>query len=348
MTTWRRRLTSGLLALLAAGAWGAPPTWGQVVPPPGGTVPVPPISPVKGGDGTVVHSWAVSPAENELGAGSRPNLSYEVAPGAKIDDKVTVYNLGNVELTFRLYATDAFNNANGDYDLLPGDKAPVDVGKWVTLPQGGITLGPKTQATMPIVVKVPVTATPGDHAGAILASNQAEGTGVNGRFVTLDRRTGPRLYVRVLGPLAPKLTVEKLGAKYQPALNPANGKAEVTYRIENRGNIRMGGRQQASFGGPLGLASKTKAMTTLPELLPGGGVTLHATFDSAAATLLATASIRLEPVPVGSGTKAAPDRWRRFTLAPPYTILAVLLSGYLLWRARKAYLEREGQLNAGP
>ena len=80
----------------------------------------------------------------------------------------------------------------------------------MTLPQDTITLEARQQATMPITVKVPITARPGDHAGAVLASSQAEGTGPDGKVITLDRRTGSRVYIRVAGPLTPELTVEKL------------------------------------------------------------------------------------------------------------------------------------------
>ena len=46
----------------------------------------------------VVQSWTLTPGGSADGdeAGSRPNLSYQVAPGTVIEDTVIVFNLGNV------------------------------------------------------------------------------------------------------------------------------------------------------------------------------------------------------------------------------------------------------------
>src|SRR5262245_27067586 len=62
-------------------------------------------------DGTPsIQSWALAPSGADPGEpSSRPNLSYETAPGAEIQDSVTLWNYGNTQLTFRIYATDAFN-----------------------------------------------------------------------------------------------------------------------------------------------------------------------------------------------------------------------------------------------
>ena len=344
MKTWRRLVIPATLATVFAAPL-ASPSWGQPAPLTAArtTQPVAPFDGDADSD-TVVHSWALSPAFNDPSqGGSRPNLSYEVAPGTEVDDKVTLFNLSNVQLTFRLYATDAFNNEDGSFDLLPGDEKPSGAGAWVTLPQENITLPPRSQATMPISVKVPVTAPPGDHAGGILASSRAEGTGPDGKVITLDRRTGSRMYIRVAGPIAPRLTIERLSSSYRPAVNPLSGTAEVTYRVENRGNVRMGGRQHVSVSGPLGLAAKQKPATELPELLPGEGVTMHVTFDGVLASAVAVTNVRIEPAPVGRDLDLSDERSRSLTLAPPYTVLALVLAGWLLSRARRAYLRRQGE-----
>ncbi len=347
MKTWRRFVISATLATMALAPAG-PPSWGQTAPPsseldPGALVP-------EGAEldsGTEVHSWALAPAfGDEAEGGNRPNLSYEAAPGTEVNDDVTLFNYSNVQLTFRLYATDAFNNEDGSFDLLPGDQPPTGVGTWVTLPQANITLAPRSQATMPITVRVPVTARPGDHAGGILASSQAEGTGPDGKVVALDRRTGSRLYIRVAGPLVPQLTVEKLRTTYGPALSPLGGTAEVTYRVENRGNVRMGGRQQVSVSGPFGVARKRMAATDLSELLPGEGVDMRVRFTGVAATIVAVGNVRLEPAPVGDDAKGgaangdAANNRRSFALALPFTVLAMALVGWLLSRARRNYQRR--------
>jgi len=274
--------------------------------------------------------------------GNRSSLSYEVPPGTDFGDKVTLFNLGNVPLTFRVYPTDAFNTGDGSFELLRGDQKATELGTWVTLPQNSVTLAPKTQVTMPITIKVPITAAPGDHAGGILASNEAENMSPDGKVIALDRRTGVRLYVRVAGPLAPKLTVEKLATKYGHALNPLGGAVEVTYRVENRGNVRTGGRQRVSVSGPFGLLRRQQASTEVPELLPGQSATFRVRFKGIAATGLVAGRVRLDAAPVG-GTALKPATWTSNGLAVPFTVLAmVIMVGFLLI-ARRGYLRRQHQ-----
>lgn len=345
-TTWRRLLAAAAATAAMTAPFGSP-SW--AAPAPTTTVPQRPLpaSPAFP-DGAIVNSWALAPTSNtEAQGGDRPNLSYETAAGSEVKDQITLYNLSNVQLNFRLYATDAFNNADGGFDLLPGDKKPTGVGTWITLPQENMTLPPRTQASMPVTIKVPVTASPGDHAGAILASSPAQGTGADGKVVILDRRTGPRVYVRVAGPLAPRLTVEKLSTTYHAALSPLGGTADVTYRVQNRGNVRMAGRQRVSVSAPLGLLSKKKAFVNLPEILPGEGVTFHASFKGVASSGISDAHVRLDPAPVGAAPEK-PNSWTSFTLAPPFTILGIALSVWLLLRARRAYKRRERELGAQP
>lgn len=345
MIPMRRRVVLSVVAatavLPAVGSTG----WAQTPPPATPPGEVRPAPPQPAGD-PVVHSWALAPAGTGEpdGGGNRPNLSYEVAPGGEITDQLTLYNLSNVQLTFRLYATDAFNNEDGAFDVLPFDKKPKDVGTWVTLPQKNITLLPRTQATFPMILKVPAGASPGDHVGAVLASSEAHGTGPDNKIVTLDRRTGPRLYLRVDGPLAPELTAERIRTTYRPSLNPLRGTATVMYRIQNRGNIRLGGKQQVSIGGVLGLARREKPAVDLPELLPGQGIDLEADFEGVAATGLAVTRVEIDPAHVDAAGEELERRSRQaFTLAVPFTMLAVVLAALLLRRARRAYLRHAAE-----
>ncbi len=342
----RRRLTMMATALAVAVSWPAGAGWGSPASPPGGKA-TPNDSTVEGrrpAPGDVVNSWALAPSGDDPSQpGTRTDLSYDATAGATIQDNVILFNYSNVPLTFRVYATDAFNNADGGFDLLAGDKKPTDVGTWVTLPQENITLLPGTQATMPIIVKVPAGASPGDHVGAVLASSQAQGTSRDNKVVTLDRRTGTRLYVRVAGPLEPELVVTRLKATYRPALNPLDGGAKVTYRVENRGNVRLGGMQQVSIAAPFGLAKKSKPAVKLPELLPGQGVTLEASFDGVMASGLAVTKVNLDVKPVAKDVGAVPSRSSRsLTAAVPLTAVVMILAAWLLRRARRSYRSHVG------
>jgi hypothetical protein len=142
-----------------------------------------------------VHSWSLAPggSSDPVQAGNRVDLAYDAVPGTTIDDAVTFYNYSNVTLNFRVYATDAFNNDTGEFDILPGSDEPTDVGSWVALAQENITVVPCSQATIPLTITVPDDASPGDHAGAVVASSATSGSNSDGQTVTVDRRTGTRM-----------------------------------------------------------------------------------------------------------------------------------------------------------
>jgi hypothetical protein len=195
----------------------------------------------------------------------------------------------------------------------------------VKIPQENLTLPPGQQATVPITIDIPADASPGDHVAAILASSRAEGTGPDGKAIALDRRTGTRLYLRVAGPVEPKLNIEGVSVSYSPSLNPLGGSATVTYTVANRGNVRLGGKSHVSVGGPFGLFSKNGPDQELTELLPGQSVTYTTTIDGVPATVVSSATVHLDP-----------------SVAVPWTILALLAVAFLVWYAVRAYRRHQG------
>ncbi len=190
---------------------------------------------------------------------------------------------------------------------------------------------------------MPIDARPGDHAGAILASSEAVGTGPEGDIITLDRRTGSRLYVRVDGPLQPELAVEDLSTTYTPTLNPLDGRAEVRYRIVNRGNVRLAASHRASLSGPLGLLQTSTATEEVPELLPGESIEITRTLEDVAATGVLFTDIDLDPAAVSGDEQLEPAGRRSFGFAVPFTVVAALLVLGLVLYARRAYLRHRDE-----
>lgn len=333
------------VAFLASGAAAASTTsagpMSASVPPP---VPTPESTVEEGELPEVVESWSLAPAGSLDGdqAGNRPDLSYLAAPGTVIDDAVIVYNFGNVPMNFRIYATDAFNNDEGQFDLLPGDQPPVDAGSWVTVAQENISLLPGKQATIPITVRVPLDAAPGDHAGAVVASSVSVSDNGDGQVVNVDRRTGTRLYIQVSGELTPELALAGVQSDYRQALNPFGGSAEVTFRVENRGNMRLGGTPTISIAGPFGLGERTLVLDELVELLPGEDVTVTATVDDVPALLLESVKVSVEPPAAAKAAGAATVVGTDRMFAPPVALLLVLLAGLFGMLAWRAYRRHRG------
>lgn len=338
MTTWRR----GLAALLLLGATvlgTAGASSAQETPVAPGLETAPPAP------GQVVQSWALSPAgaTDPDQPGNRPNLTYDLPPGASVDDAVTVANYGNVPLELRIYASDAVNNADGGFDLLRPDETASDVGSWVSIPQPSLIVQPRTQYTIPVTITVPADATPGDHVGGIVAGLRAKGTGADGKVVDLEQRTGTRLYLRVDGPLQPNLSVENVQTRYSSKLNPLSGPTEVTYTIANRGNVRMGGTAKVKVGGPFGLFATTTEPEQIPELLPGESVQFTKTLDGQPATVVQQAEVIVEPREIVNPSEQAPQSTSgtALGLALPVTVIVLLVVAGLLLYARHRYVQRK-------
>ncbi len=282
--------------------------------------------------------------------GDRTNFSYDAAPGTIIHDSAIVYNIGNVPLPFHVYATDGFNQENGTFDLLTGEKVPVDVGSWVKFDSQDLTIPPGQQATIPITITVPADAAPGDHVGGVLASSPIEGRNDTGQIVTFDRRVGAKLYVRVTGRVHPELAITKLDTGYSHSVNPLGGSAKVSFRIENRGDVRLGGVPVVTISGPFGLGEKKIALPALVDLLPGGYADLSVEFHDVGAWFLDSTEVKLTPVGTNDLGTVKAVNGSDATLAPPITVLVLaLLVGLALWqRARRRRLRTEQQLTSTP
>lgn len=284
----------------------------------------------------IIHSWALAPATSDDG-GSRPTLTYTADPGSVIDDAVTLFNFSNVPLTFRVYSTDAFNSDDGGFALLSGDEAPTEAGSWVELPQEFIQIGPGEQATMPIIITIPDDVVSGDHVGAILASSAGVGTDGGGGVIEVERRTGTRMLIRVNGPLRPQLSIEALTTDLRTSANPLGGKATVTYRIENTGNVSLGGSTRSSIAGPFGIAEQQSVPSGFPELFPGQGITITQEFNDVPALGVAVTRASVDPTDDSTGGQAPAASKQSLILAIPFSILLMLLAAILGVLGIRAY-----------
>lgn len=296
-----------------------------------GTVPADPSV-----SGQIEESWALTPVQSTDGDGSgnRSEFAYDAEPGTVIKDVVSVFNLGNVPEDFQVYATDAFNTDAGGFDILPGDEPPADVGAWIDITQHGVTLQPGQQANIPITITVPLDARPGDHAGAIVASSPTTGGDDAGNTVQLDRRTGSRVYIRVNGPLTAELAVTNVSSHWDKSINPLGGTVQVTYTIENHGNLRLGGTATASAAGPLGVGETRLDLPDIPELLPGAKITLTAAVHDAPELFFGRVTVRVTPTG-GGGVSTSASQVTDTSFVPPIAVLLLLLLLVLLllvWR----------------
>jgi hypothetical protein len=287
--------------------------------------------------------WALSPtATDPHEVGNRSTLTYSLTKGADQTDRLTVWNYGSTAAPFRLYATDAFDSAEGQLALLRGDQKPVDIGRWVELPVSSVIVPPGSAEVVPVYVHVPKTATPGDHAGGVVAQIETPATDAQGRAVDVVHRIAVPLYVRVAGKLDPRLAISPISSQYhRSAAAVSGGTLDVTYTVRNVGNVRLSAHERASVSGPFGLAGRHQTLRDVPELLPGAHVTLHARFTGVLPLLRLTTTVKLQPYsrsgpvsPAPASVSASTSVW---AIAWLWILAFLVVAGLLYLRYRRRH-----------
>ena len=299
--------------------------------------PASPAAPAPGGG----LAWSVKPA-GAKGQSRRDYFVYTLSPGQRVRDDVVITNMSDRPLTFRVYATDAFNTGDGSFALLTADRQAADVGTWISVKGAPTrTVKPGRSVRLPFTLAVPDGATPGDHSGGVIAAVTEQTTGAQGQRVNVDRRVAARVYARVNGALSSSLQVEALKVDPDNPVFGAGG-AKVTYRIRNAGNVRLSAAARIGVTGPFGTGLGSPADRTVPELLPGNAYTFTDRVRGVWPAGPLTATLRLTPV---DATETGPSAARPTVRtagwwATPWPALAALVvvagAGLYLLRRRRS------------
>jgi hypothetical protein len=223
--------------------------------------------------------WSVEPIAADP-ASRRSWFVVTAAPGQRVEDAVTITNLSPQPLTLQVYATDAFNTADGGFALRTAGRKPNDAGAWITMGAATVALEPGEAKDIPYTMDVPSDATPGDHAAGIVASMVVASQPVPGEpAVNVDQRVGVRMYVRVDGPIRPALDVTNVEVFYDKPLNPfTQGDMVVRYEVRNIGNLRIGSVARVQVHGPFGWELADAKTKKLPDILPRSTIVLTQRF----------------------------------------------------------------------
>jgi hypothetical protein len=285
-------------------------------PPPGGSI-----------------SFSVSPA-SATAPDHRSTFNYSnVKPGSTISDYVAVLNRSTQSVAFTVYATDATGTTSSDVlTLLPPGKTPTDVGAWARFAHGVAQLSviiPADRGVIePFTLTIPRNANPGDHIGALMASVTVRRSTNTGTGVNETSRIGVPILLRVIGPLHAALRVESVSVSYAGNFNPLNdGRATVTYAVQNTGNVLLSGSQAVSVSGPFGAA--VARLKSLPVVLPGDAVRFTETTGRLYGAGPLTAHVKLGPTAApGEPALATPlsvVTASASTFAVPWAILLILI-----------------------
>ncbi|HSY14350.1 MAG TPA: DUF916 domain-containing protein [Jatrophihabitantaceae bacterium] len=276
----------------------------------------------------------------------RPYFTFESSPGGVAEDHVAIENLSAQPLPLNIYATDAENAPNGALSYAARSAKVVDAGAWIAIGTPGgastITVPAQSKIILPIELKVPDNASPGDHAAAIIVSLTSAVKNKKGELVNFEQRVADRVFIRVSGPIHAALAVQGLRATYHGTLNPiGQGSVTVTYTVKNTGNIDLGGKQKLQLSGLLGSSGKAPVLADVPLLLPGGSASLSIKIGRVWPELLMHAKVSVTPTvlagtvnPAVALASASASFW-----AIPWTLLAIIVIilaviGYLIWRLK--------------
>ena len=219
---------------------------------------------------TTQFGWLLAPGSN--GTNQRDVLQYNVVGGQMICDSVALSNSSKHAITVQLYPADAYNIADGGAFAFTAFKdKPKDVGTWIKLPVTRVTVPAGRAANIPIVVRVPTNAIPGDAAGGVVARDTKvrQGESVGDVNVGVRAGVGVRLYAQVAGLLHPKLSLTKLNLHLQGGFTGSihADSATVSYQVANAGNVRLSPQST----GTLKTRTRTFPLAThqFAQLLPG-------------------------------------------------------------------------------
>ena len=281
----------------------------------------------------------------ETEADGRSRFTYQAAPGQQLTDNYLVRNTGTTPQTMKVFATDAYNTDDGSYGLLDTDAPAVDAGSWVSFADGAksleIPLDPGATQVVPFAVDVPGDAAPGDHAAGIVTSLVTTDAS---QSLSVDRRLGTRVNLRVAGELDPAAAITDVSTAYTPSWNPfAAGILTVSYALENPGNTRITGVETLAVAGPLGLFDADAAPVQLREIIPGSVVEVTRELPVMSLGWVGgTLTVTPEGVGLGTGS-VAPVSVEVGTLALPWSLYALLVltaaivaAGLIVMRVRRA------------
>lgn len=297
-------------------------------------------------DGTA--AWSVTPTTADGAADSRTRVDLQLDPGGTVHDQVLVANASTAEQTFTVYAADAFNTADGGYDVLTAATPSTDVGTWVTMAAPTVTVPALGTAIVGFDVTAPTDASPGDHSGGIVVSLASPSAGNDG--VIIDSRVAVRLSVRVSGELTPALEVRNVSASSGGSLVPFGASvATVTYDLVNTGNVKIVGTPRVRVTGPFGTARTEVTPGNTAEVLPGQSFVVETEVPGVPPLVVMTATVDVEMVAAPGPQTEIPltsSTARGVFPAVPWTGLLVLLlvAGavvLVVWRRRKRRKEGE-------
>lgn len=293
-------------------------------------------------------TFGIGPADSKELDG-RPFLTYLASPGARLTDHVALVNLATKKVTLNVYAVDAEIGTDGSFGYVAKAAPRRDASTWITpitpTHRPTITVAPRSTVILPIVIVIPANASPGDHAAGVITSLTSKVVTDQGERIDFEQRVALRAFVRVSGPLHPRLAIEHLRARYRGTANPiGGGTVTVSYTVHNTGNVRLGAQQQVMISGLFGTTRPAQALADVPLLLPDSAMNMSVTVRGVLAQVSMRARVVLAPLSVpGDVNPGVPTRITATSTfwAIPWALIALVAAllvcvlGLWAWRRQR-------------
>ena len=204
---------------------------------------------------------AAGPVFSIIPTDRRPYFVYRAAPGAVIHGTVKVTNVSTVAGTVRLSGVDATTGQTSGAVYLSSTATQHAVGTWLSLASNAVKLAPHSSQMVPFTVRVPSSASAGEHLGGLVAAPAVASQvhtvshGGSSFHVNINEISIVAVQVNVPGPHDPRLDVTGITAAGRP------GYQTLLLTVANTGNelLKAQGRlqiTQASGGSVLNRAFK--------------------------------------------------------------------------------------------
>jgi hypothetical protein len=188
---------------------------------------------------------------------SPTSVNKEIAPGASYKGEVIVINQGDVDVTYKVYATPYSVNGEEYKPYFAPVKGATDITDWITFASTGKTLKVGNDDHIAYTITVPKGVGAGSYYGTIFAETEDKGS--NG--VITRKRVGTVVYIRVSGQAVEKGDIETWSV---PWLQKSPLTANL--RLANTGSVHFESKVKVTVSDIFG--SKKYTYEREPKVLP--------------------------------------------------------------------------------
>lgn len=157
---------------------------------------------------------------------------HTISPGETREDAIRVINNSLIPKTFLVYSTDSTPSTGGAFACEQLSEEKDDVGLWIELLKTEVEVLPAKNEVVPFKIKVPESASVGEHNGCIFIQEKKDETRLSGANISL--RTGLRVAVTIPGDISRELSIESFNLNKR-----GDGSILITPKIKNLGNVSV-------------------------------------------------------------------------------------------------------------